>query len=213
MKKILIADDHEIVRNGLRLLINQIAPDSIITEVETCEEIHKVLTSQHPHFIILDMYFSDGNVFTLVREIVELYPSIDILIYSMNSEKLYAKRFLQMGARGFVSKQSSLLELKEAIEKILKGEIYISPRIREQLFHYKKGTIEQNPIDQLSDRELEVAEYVIAGSGTKEIAKMMHLEITSISTFRQRIFKKLRVNNVLELNEVFKIYREATFSC
>ena len=108
--------------------------------------------------------------------------------------------------KGFISKQSSLHELKEAIQKFLHDGMYLSAQLQEHLFLSSQSGLGEDPIDSLSDRELEVSEYIAMGLGAKEIASKMSLEITTVSTYRRRAFEKLGVQNMIELKEKFLIY-------
>jgi two-component system, NarL family, invasion response regulator UvrY len=191
METILIADDHEIVRRGVRMIIEGFPQKYNFIEANTCASVMQILSVQKVDYAIMDMMLADGNVFSTTQQLAAYSDRVKILVYSMNSEKIYAKRFLQKGVRGFVCKQSSIEELQNGIRSLLKGEIYISPELKEILFNTNKKDILANPIDALSDRELEVVEYVATGMGAKEIAKRMHLDITTISTYRRRAFEKL----------------------
>lgn len=204
METILIADDHEIVRRGIKMIIEGLPGKYEFIEAGSCAEVMQVLSVRRVGYAILDMILSDGNVFSTTQQLTAYTDQTRILVYSMNSEKIYAKRLLQKGIRGFVCKQSNIDELENGIRSLLKGDIYISPHLKEALF--TKASPE-NPIDALSDRELEVVEYVAMGMGAKEIARKMNLDITTISTYRRRAFEKLDVQNTIELKDKFLLYK------
>ncbi len=206
MKSILIADDHEIVRRGIIVLLEDFPVKYKIIEASDCSSVLSILFKEHPEYLILDMNLADGNIFNNVQNIIEIYPDTRVLIYTMKSEKLYAIRLLKIGVKGFVSKESSINELKEAIQKFLSDDMYLSSQLKEQLFVSSQPGIQENPIESLSDRELEVTEYIVTGLGSKEIAAKMNLEITTVSTYRRRAFEKLCVENMIELKEKFLIY-------
>jgi DNA-binding NarL/FixJ family response regulator len=206
MKSILIADDHEIIRRGIVLLLNDFPVKYKMIEADTCSNVLNILFKEHPDYLILDMNLADGNIFNNVQNIIELYPDTRILVYTMKSERLYAIRLLKIGVKGYVSKQSTLHELKEAIQKFLHDDMYLSPQLQEQLFLSSQSGIAEDPIESLSARELEVSEYIVTGLGSKEIASKMSLEITTVSTYRRRAFEKLGVQNMIELKEKFLIY-------
>lgn len=206
METILIADDHEIVRRGVRLIVESLRVKYNCIEAATCADVVKALSGNNVNYAVLDMFLPDGNVLTTLEHDPGCYSRINILVYSMNAEKIYARRLMEKGARGFVNKQASIKELEKAIQNLLKGEIYLSARLKEALLtETKPGS--QNPIDLLSDRELEVVEYITTGMGTKEIAARMNLDITTISTYRRRAFEKLDVQNPIELKEKFLLYK------
>jgi two-component system invasion response regulator UvrY len=207
METILIADDHEIVRRGVRMIIGSFPKKYHFIEAATCTAVIQALSRQPVHYSILDMNLADGNIFSMLQEVSGYCYPTKILVYSMNAEKIYARRLIEKGVRGFVSKQGSLEELECAVRSVLNGEIYISTALKESLFGAARGKLFENPIDQLSDRELEVAEYVSTGMGAKEIAQKMNLDITTISTYRRRAFEKLDVQNMIELKDKFLFYK------
>ena len=207
MKTILIADDHVIVRLGAKSIIESFPQKYHFIEASTCAEVTQALSGQHVHYAILDMSMADGNMFSNVEKIAALTPQTAMLIYSMNAEKIYAKRLMQKGVRGFVSKRASIEELEIAIRNLLNGEIYLSAGLKEMLFAQAKIGLAENPVDLLSDRELEVVEYMANGMGVKEIANKMYLDITTVSTYRRRALEKLDVQTTTELKEKFLFYK------
>lgn len=207
METILIADDHEIVRRGIRMMIEGFPRKYNFIEAATCAEVLQAMSGKSIHYTILDMSFADGNIFSSIQLITEYSRQTNILVYSMNAEKIYAKRLIEKGIRGFVSKQASIQELENAIHNLLNGEIYLSPELKYGLLTQSTKDVLANPIDLLSDRELEVIEYVAIGLGSKEIARKMDLDITTVSTYRRRAFEKLNVENVVELNDKFLLYK------
>lgn len=207
MEAILIADDHEIVRRGIRMIIESLPEQHNFIEVATGTEVMQALSKQEIKYMVLDMQLADGNMFSTIQHITESNPRTSILIYSMNAEKIYGRRLIQKGIRGFVNKQASIVELEKAIQSLLKGEVYLSPAMQDALINQSKTTMSDNPIDLLSDRELEVVEYVAAGMSTKEISQKMNLDTTTVSTYRRRAFDKLDVQNMIELKEKFLLYK------
>ncbi len=205
METVLIADDHEIIRRGVKTIIESFRGEYNFIEASTCVDVMKVMSDRQVHYAVLDMFLADGNIFPSIQQLSESNSQTGILIYSMNAETIYGKRLLGKGVRGFVSKQDDVVELENALRTLLKGEIYLSAKQKERLFNTKALTA--NPIDSLSDRELEVVEYVSAGMGTKEIANKMNLDITTVSTYRRRAFEKLNVQNAIELNDKFLLYK------
>jgi two-component system invasion response regulator UvrY len=207
MTHILIADDHEIVRSGIKMILNSYSEKHSIAEANSCLEIMDQYKKSDIKFAILDMQFSDGNVLTMLQDILSINSGTSILIYSMNSEKIYAKRFLRLGAKGFVSKRSGLDELEKAIATLLRGDLYLSTELQKLLYLGSRSFEPENPIDSLSDRELEVIEFVAVGMGTKEIARKLNLDITTVSTYRRRAFEKFNVENMIELKDKFMLYK------
>jgi DNA-binding NarL/FixJ family response regulator len=207
MKTILIADDHEIVRRGVRMIIESFPDEYHFIEASTCSEVLQAVTRQEVHFAILDMFLSDGNMFSIIHQVTDISHKTSILIYSMSAEKIYARRLMQKGVRGFVNKQASMGELENALRVFLKGEIYLSPEVKDLLLKPVREGLPDNPIDLLSDRELEVVEYTVLGMGSKEIAHKMSLDITTVSTYRRRALEKLDAQNMVELKDKFQLYK------
>jgi DNA-binding NarL/FixJ family response regulator len=209
MKTLLIADDHEIVRQGIKMMVvRKFDEEYNFLEASTCKETEKLLKTQEVHYIILDMFLTDGNAFAIVDKIKEEYPETAILIYTMNAEKIYAKRLMQKGVQGFVSKQASVAELEQAIKGFLNGETYLCPTLKEDVSEKDPNDTTLNPIDLLSDRELEMVEYLVMGLGAKEIANKMNVVMATVSTYKNRAFEKFGVTTNTELKDKFLLYKE-----
>jgi two-component system invasion response regulator UvrY len=207
METVLIADDHEIVRNGIRTMIEGISSQYRFIEASTCADVIKVLSQDRIEYAILDMFLADANIFSTIDVISRYSKLTNMLVYSQNAEKIYAKRLLAIGIRGFVSKQASMEELEKAVRDLLRGNTYLSPELRNLLLSPSPGEGTGNPLDSLSDRELEVVEYLAMGLGTKEIAQKMKLDITTVSTYRRRAYEKMKVENFVEMKDKFALYK------
>lgn len=207
METVLIADDHEIVRRGIRMLIESFSPKYHIIEASSCAAVAQILSREQVQYAILDMVLADGNILSVIQQIEACSHQTNILVYSMNAERIYARRLIEKGVRGFLCKQTPIEELEKAIRNILNGQVYVSDELKTTLLNNSRTNLTQNPIDGLSDRELEVVEYIAIGMGTKEIAQKMNLDITTISTYRRRAFEKLDVQNTIELKEKFLLYK------
>ena len=203
METILIADDHQLIRRGIRMIIESLPGTYQLVEAASCAEVMRTLAGQKVHYTILDMILADGNIFTDTAFIPTYSNVTSILVYSMTAEKVYGRRLIQKGVRGFVSKKAGIEDLEAAIKTLLKGDIYLSPELKEELVRAVRTQPSGNPLDALSDRELGVVEYAVLGMGSKEIARKMNLDITTISTYRRRAFKKLEVQNLDELKNKF----------
>jgi len=206
METILIADDQEIIRIGIRVIIDRQPEKYTVIEAATCTEVKQIVSHHKIQYAIVEMFLADGNIFSAAHQFTDFLPHSSILVYSMH-EKMYARRLMQKGIRGFVSKKASVHELEHAILCLLKGDIYLSAAVKEELFRQTKAGLMANPIDLLSDRELEVIEYVAAGETPTEIARKMKLDITTVSTYRRRAFGKLDVHHIIELREKFLLYK------
>lgn len=207
METVLIADDHEIVRRGVSMIIEGVPRQFNIIEAATCAEVRKVLSGQQVHYAILDISLADGNFFTEINHITPFGTQTKILVFSMNAERIYAHRLLAKGVRGFISKMAGMEELENAVQTILDGGYYTSPALKAFMEKDNKREAPENLIDTLSDRELEVVEYMVLGLGTKEIASKLNLDLTTISTYRKRALEKLEAQNIVELKNKFLLYK------
>jgi two-component system, NarL family, invasion response regulator UvrY len=207
METVLIADDHEIVRRGVRMIIENFPGKYQFIEASTCAEVATVLSSGPVDYAIIDMMMTDGNILSVSQQIQACSHHTKTLVYSMNAERIYARRLMEKGARGFLCKQNSIEELEKAIHTVFRGDVYLSEELTDILLNTSQANLRKNPIDLLSDRELEVVEYYAIGMGTKEIAQKMNLDMTTISTFRRRAFEKMEVQNAIELKEKFLLYK------
>lgn len=205
MQTVLIADDHEIVRRGLRMLIEGFSGKYQFIEATSCAEVAQILSTENIDYAVLDMVLTDGSILSVIQHIEACSHQTRILVYSMNEERIYARRLIEKGVHGFLCKQTSIEELEKAVRSIFKGGVYLSEELKGDLLRSPQTNL--NPIDALSDRELEVVEYIAVGMGTKEIAQKMNLDLTTISTYRRRAFEKLDVQNAMELKEKFLLYK------
>jgi two-component system, NarL family, invasion response regulator UvrY len=198
-RHILLADDHAIVRRGLSYLLSSRLPSVRVQEVVTCAQLMDKLAKEQFHLLILDVVLPDGNTIDILPELVQFHPELPILMYSMTSEDVYADRAIQIGARGFVSKAEEEGELLRAVQQVMRGQIYRSPslemRIHEPHAHEQEG----DPFKQLSDRELSVMDQLLRGTSIGSIAQVMGVAGSTAATYKARLFNKLGVSNVLDL--------------
>lgn len=205
MPQILIVDDHSIVRTGIKLLLeNQLdivsdeASDGITTLELLKENLYDV--------ILLDINMPDTDCGALLATIFRMAPETKVLIFSMNEEELFARHYMKLGAKGFLSKRSSESEIILAIKQVLSGRRYISREFAEILGDEISGVKTVNPFNTLSERELTVVGYLIKGVKISTISDIMSLHPSTISTYRIRIFEKLNIKNLIDLTELARIY-------
>jgi DNA-binding NarL/FixJ family response regulator len=206
--RILIADDHTIVRSGIKLIIHELLPLTGIDEASNGDEVISWVKKYEYELIVLDINMPYTDSITLVTNLFAYREHSRILIYSMNSEDLYAKRFIKLGVLGYLNKESNAEEIKRAITCVLSGEIYISRKIRNDLsqeMHSKKGG--ENPFEKLSDREIQTVKYLLHGYSLLEIKKILNVHSSTVGTYKTRIFEKLKIRNVRDLDELAKMYQ------
>lgn len=210
MKKILIADDHSIVRLGASVIIKESIPESVITQAQDYNEVLKLLQEETFDLLLLDINMPGGNNIKVVKEILEIQESIKILIFSSYDESLYALRYIEAGAAGFVNKSTAMAELSNAILTIKERGKYMSDEVKDlyvkKLTQSKSKLNTMNPLSRLSNREVDVAKYLIQGHGIIEVSTSLELSPSTVSTYKSRIFEKLNVSNIPELIEIFRIH-------
>ena len=201
-KRILVVDDHPIVRQGLALLINR-EPDLVVCgEAEDAMGAMHVLASAHPDILIVDISLNGPDGIDLLKNIRLSHPTLPVLILSMHDELIYAERALRAGANGYIMKQEATENVLVAARRILNGEIYVSTRIANQMLrHYitGSGTLRNSSVADLSDRELEVFRLIGEGHGTRQIAKELHLSIKTVESYQAHIKEKLSLRSAREL--------------
>lgn len=200
--RILIVDDHVIVRRGLiNLLQNQF---NIVTigEASSCEQLMARLAEEEPDLLVLDLQLSDGNSMELLQDLREDHPEMKVLVYSMRSPHIYAKKVLSMGAAGFLSKESEIEDVAAAIHTILGGGT-IEPEPEDDMDRDETD----NPFSRLSAREMLVMEGILKGQSMVDIATRLNLHKATVGTYKTRLFEKLGVSNLLELQRLADFYR------
>ncbi len=201
--KVVIVDDHPIIRKGLRLLINQESDMEVLAEIDNPQDAINVVEGQTDNlFLIVDLLLNDdNNGLELIKKIRNIKPKTQMLVLSMHDEFFYAERALRAGAKGYIMKQEPSEKVIQAIRKIFQGEVYLSDRMSEKLLknllHGKKTG--NASVDSLSDREFEV--FILIGQGwtTRNIAEKMNLSKKTIDTYREKIKEKLSLQNANQL--------------
>lgn len=200
--RVLIVDDHPIVREGLRALISQQNDLVVCGEAESVAEAMSLVDSTHPDIAVIDISLKGSDGLELIRRIKEHDSSVRMLVSSMHDESMYARRSLRAGALGFVSKENAARQIIDAIRRVLDGRIYLSEEMSEQLISRmlrkedEPGTLS---VESLSDREFEVFRWIGHGLTTREIADRLNLSVKTVETYRQRIRQKLDLRNGAEL--------------
>ncbi len=201
-RRVLVVDDHPIVRQGLSLMINR-EPDLVVCgEAEEAMGAMHVLTSSHPDVMIVDISLTGPDGIDLMKNIRISHPTLPVLILSMHDEMVYAERALRAGANGYIMKQEATENVLIALRRLLSGEIYVSTRIANQMLkHYitGSGSLRNSSIADLSDRELEVFRLIGEGHGTRQIAEELHISIKTVESYQAHIKEKLSLRSAREL--------------
>lgn len=198
----MLADDHSVVRAGVSTLLKSTYSKAIVDETTNGDGVREELKKHSYDMIILDINMPDTDTPSLIKYITADYPSIPVLVFSMSPEQVYAIRVLKAGAKGFVSKESSLEELKKAIDLVLKEKTYISPETIQLLADQSLLNSRETPFSSLSAREFQIATLLLEGKSLSEIAARLNIQLTTASTHKARLFNKLKVKTLLELKEL-----------
>ncbi|MDB5223511.1 MAG: two component transcriptional regulator, LuxR family [Chitinophagaceae bacterium] len=206
MKNILLADDHLIVRSGLKTLIENYIAHSVIDEACDGNSAFKKIKEKDYQLIILDVNMPDTDSFGLVSNIIAYKPNANILMCSINAEEIYAKKYLQLGAKGYLSKASDETEIKTALVNVINAKRYISPGLSHAFTEDILGNKSSNPFDNLSPREFEIVLHLIRGESSSEICQALNLQTSTVGTFKTRIFEKFHCNNIMDIHALAKVY-------
>jgi len=201
MIKVLLADDHSIVRAGLRRIVEESDDMEVVAEAADGKEaIHKIRENR-PDVAVIDISMPEIDGLEVLRQIQPEYPQLPFLILTMHAEQQYAVRAIESGAKGYITKQSAPEQLVKAIRKVHAGSLYLSEEVAESLaLRLAKGKVHQSPLDLLSTRELQVLRRLALGHTNREIAENYNISVKTVDTYRLRLLKKLSLRNNAELS-------------
>jgi two-component system, NarL family, invasion response regulator UvrY len=195
---ILIADDHSMIRKGLKLYIQLNVGFTDIQEAGSCAELMKALVKKHYTHLILDIILSDGSTLEVIPNIRRVYPDLRIMIFSMQPAEVYGEALRHYGIHHYLSKSVGEEEIVQFLQRFLHNDM--TERSSKGLQY------QDNPFTALAPRELEILHYVLKGIGTKEIADTLNLKMNTISTLKNRIYEKTNAGNIKELIELATLY-------
>jgi len=199
MIKVLIADDHTIVREGLRRIIKD-TPDMIVAgEAGSAQEVISKLYDGDYDLVLLDISFPGRNGLDILKQLKCIKPNLPVLVLSMHPEEQYAIRALKAGASGYLTKGSASDELIDAIRKVAKGRKYITPSLAEKLASELEADIDRPLHETLTDREYQVLCMIASGKRAKEIGEELSLSVKTIDTYHARILRKMKMKNNAQL--------------
>ncbi len=202
MKKILLVDDHPLMRKGLAMTLEAEPDLNVYSQVPSAEDALNVVNEEVPDIAIVDISLPGMSGIELIKHLLALHPDLPVLIVSRHDEMLYAERAIRAGARGYIMKLEAGDVIVQAVRRVLKGGVYVSDEINERLLMGMmsgRGSIAESPLEILSDRELEVFELTGRGLGTRDIAERLHLSVKTVESYRARIKTKLNLGTATEL--------------
>jgi DNA-binding NarL/FixJ family response regulator len=199
MLRILIADDHPIVRQGLKQILSEEPNIEVVGEAQNCQEVLELVRKQDWDIVVLDITMPGRGGLDVLKELKQERPKLPVLILSVHPEDQYAVRALKAHASGYMTKDSAPEELVKAIRKILRGGKYISPTLADKLAFDLEAENEKPLHETLSDREHQVLLMIASGKTVSEIAEELSLSVKTIDTYRARILEKMKMKTNAEL--------------
>ncbi len=202
MHKILLVDDHPLMRKGLGMTLDAEPDLEVVGQADSAEEALELIADLKPDLVVIDISLPGMSGLELVKHVEAMYEAMKMLVVSRHDETLYAERSIRAGAKGYVMKLEASDVIVEAARRVLNGGIYVSQEINERLLMSMatgNSLMNESPLQLLSDRELEVFELIGNGVGTREIAERLHLATKTVESYRARIKEKLNLDSATEL--------------
>jgi len=199
MIRVLVADDHPVVRQGVKQVISEESDMAVLGEARNGQEVLDLVHRENWDILVLDVTMPGKGGLEVLKEIKHMQPKLPVLILSVHPEDQYALRTLKAGASGYLTKESAPDQLVLAIRKILQGGKYVSPTLAEKLASHLRAEAQRPPHEVLSDREYQVLLMVASGKQTRAIAEEMSLSVKTIHTFRARILEKMGMRGNADL--------------
>jgi DNA-binding NarL/FixJ family response regulator len=201
-KRILVVDDHPIVRQGLALLINRETDLMVCAEAEDAHKAMQAIAMAKPDILLVDISLNGPDGLDLLKDVRAHYPDLPVLILSMHDESIYAERALRAGAQGYIMKQEATEKVLVALRRILSHEIYVSERIANRMLQRyigNRGEGRPSSVADLTDRELEVFRLIGEGHSTRKIAEELHISVKTVESYQAHIKEKLSLRSAREL--------------
>lgn len=197
VRRILIVDDHPVVRQGIKLMVNAQPDLTVVGEAQTEQDARRLVRELRPDALVVDLSLDQGDGFNVVRDVNAHFPHIRVLVLSMHDEAVYAERLLSQGASGYIMKQAATDQLITALRAVLRGERFISETLKANLA--QRDSDEGDSASRLSARELQVISLIGQGLGTREIAENLSLSVKTVETHRLTIKRKLALDTNAQL--------------
>lgn len=206
--KILLVDDHLVVRTGIAIVLKQEIENLKIFNAENFLETISILKENSFDLVILDINIPGTKNTDMIHDIRLIRPNIKILIFSANEEEQYACRYIVSGANGYLNKLSSEKKIVEVVLSILENGKYIPDDVMSKIVASVLNKTPLNPLEKLSKREFEIAGLLVEGQGNLEISNTLKIQMSTVSTYKNRVFEKLKIKNVVALIDIFKTNKD-----
>lgn len=210
MVKILLVDDHELVRTGIRLILERVAGFVVVAEAKSGEDAIRYCRKDAPDIVLMDVNMQGIGGLEATKQIVRLSENTRVICLSMHAENPIPAKVMQMGASGFITKDAEPEEMIRAVHKVVAGQKYVSPDIAQQIAIGKLDFNDANPFEQLSDRELEITLMLVKGQRVPGIANSLNISVKTVNTYRYRMFEKLDISTDVELTHLALRYKLIT---
>ena len=210
MVKIVLADDHELVRTGIRLILERVAGFVVVAEAKSGEDAIRYCRKDAPDIVLMDVNMPGIGGLEATKQIVRLSENTRVICLSMHTENPIPAKVMQMGASGFITKDAEPEEMIRAVHKVAAGQKYVSPDIAQQIAIGKLDFNDANPFEQLSDRELEITLMLVKGQRVPGIANSLNISAKTVNTYRYRMFEKLDISTDVELTHLALRYKLIT---
>ena len=201
---VLLVDDHLVVRKGVELVLLSTFPKAYVYSAENYDDALDIMKTIRLDLVILDININGIENIKIMNSIKEIQSKVKILIFSSHEEKHYGIRYIQNGADGYLNKFCSEDKIIKAVQQILDKGYYYSDQVKDKLNSKTKKNGGSSPIESLSNREFEIAKLLISGEGNLEISNKLNIQMSTVSTYKNRIFEKLNISNVVSLSELFR---------
>ena len=199
MIKVLVVDDHALVRMGVRRLLEGLSDMKIVAEAESGEAALALVKTHHPEVVLLDMKMPGMDGWEVTRRLMKSNQQIKVIAISAICTEPLPSRVLQLGAMGYLTKDSGAEEIATAIRKVFKGDIYLSTEIAQKMAINSLNPVQETPFEALSEREMQVMFMITSGMTVKEISEKLFLSAKTVNGYRYNIFEKLSIKNDVEL--------------
>lgn len=207
-KHFVVADDQGIVRYGMSCLIKELYPWAEIVTTDSFQEIYRVVKEIQIDLLIMDGKILDNAENDLLAVLRSQQKNLKVLIFSGRNEKFNALRYLKAGANGFLTKQAKEQEIKLAVDTIVNDRRYMSQALKENLIQDLVESSHKNPFDSLSEREFSVSQLLVSGHGIGYIAAHLNLKVSTVGTYKSRLYEKLNVDNLVHLTEKYWMWND-----
>ena len=202
----IVADNNFMIRQGMTIILKQLYNDVFIYQVDDLNSAKKILKSKSIQLLIIDINLPGTNSLNIISYLRKIQNELKILIFSSYHEDIYAIRYLSAGANGYLNKLSSEEEIKYAIETVMNTGKYISKNIQDRIMDSYILKKPSNPLEQLSNREIEIAKFLVDGYSNIDVSKLLNIKKTTVSTYKTRIFEKLSIETLSCLIQIFQLY-------